>query len=107
LAFLIAVLATTVKAKDSDNSRVTPSISDLDLKVGESFVKARKRIIKQGWKPVWMHGSDNYEYSGTEKDLADRGFHEVDTCSIDAGVLCTMYLKPAASKSTISGFVFG
>jgi hypothetical protein len=91
LVFSISLLATSVKAQDSDNSRMTPSIGDLNLKVGEPFLKARTRIIKHGWKPIRMHESDHYEYSGTEKDLVDRGFREVDSCSIDAGVLCTMY----------------
>ena len=95
LAFSLALPATTVKAQGSDNSRMTPSINDLDLKTGESFLKARTRIIKHGWKPIRMHRSDNYEYSGTEKDLADRGFREVDSCSMDAGVLCTLYYSKA------------
>jgi hypothetical protein len=53
-----------------------------------SFVWATRPVTEA---PCLVHGSDNYEYSGTEKDLADRGFREVDTCSMDAGVLCTMY----------------
>jgi hypothetical protein len=95
LAFSLALPSTTLKAQDSDSSRMTPSISDLNLKVGESFLKARIRIIKHGWQPIRMHGSDSYEYSGTEKVLANRGFREVDTCSMDAGVLCTMYYSKA------------
>ena len=91
LAFSIALPAIAIKAQTTDNSRMRSSISDLDLKVGEFFVKARTWIIKHGWKPIRMHGNDDYEYSGTEKYLAARGFHEVDSCSTDAGVLCTMY----------------
>jgi hypothetical protein len=65
--------------------------SNLDLKVGEPFLRVRARIIKSGWKPTLVHSKDNYEYSGAEKRLAERGFLEIDTCSVDAGANCILY----------------
>lgn len=65
--------------------------TNLDLKVGEPFLRVRTRIVKSGWKPNPVHGKDNYEYSGAEKRLAERGFLEVDTCSVDAGANCILY----------------
>jgi hypothetical protein len=65
------------------------------LKAGEPFAKARARIIKLGWQPVRMHRNDRYEYSGTEKELAARGFIEVASCSVDAGSLCIFYYRKA------------
>ena len=38
-----------------------------------------------------MHSNDDYEYTGAEKELADRQFLEVDACSIDAGALCILH----------------
>jgi len=38
-----------------------------------------------------MHADDRYEYSGTEKRLADRHILEVDSCSTDRGSLCIFY----------------
>lgn len=43
-----------------------------------------------------MHKNDNYVYDGAEKRLAERGFLEVDSCSIDAGANCILYYKKAA-----------
>jgi hypothetical protein len=43
-----------------------------------------------------MHRNDNFEYSGTDRKLAERGFLEVDSCSTDAGSLCTLYYSKAS-----------
>jgi hypothetical protein len=88
---LLACSAIATGAPDSNNATNTLAIRDAPLKVGEPFIRARSRLIKSGWKPIRMHRNDGYEYSGTEKNLAERNILEVDGCSIDAGVLCIFY----------------
>jgi hypothetical protein len=99
VASLTVLLGSSAKvegASNSDNSRKTSGIEGLRLKVGESFLEARARIIRLGWKPIRMHSNDNYEYDGAEKRLAERSFLEVDSCSIDAGANCILYYSKAA-----------
>jgi hypothetical protein len=74
-----------------NESKSNPDHPRISLKAGEYFSSARLRLIKAGWKPLHMHQNDNYEYSGTEVELADHGFHEIDSCTTDAGSLCTFY----------------
>ena len=71
--------------------KMTSGSASPSLKVGEPFLIARARILRTGWHPTRMHSNDGYEYSGAEKELADRNFLEVDSCSIDAGALCVLY----------------
>ena len=83
-------------ANESDGARTASEVENASLRAGEPFTKARSRIFKLGWKPVRMHRNDNYQYDGAEKKLVDRGFLEVDSCSIDAGVLCIFYYSKAS-----------
>lgn len=98
IASLTVLLGSSAKVEGSSsgNSRQTSGIEGLRLKIGESFLEARTRIIKLGWKPIRMHSNDNYEYDGAEKRLAERGFLEVDSCSIDTGANCILYYSKAA-----------
>lgn len=80
----------------SASAKKTSKIEALQLIVGESFLRARARIVRFGWKPIRMHAHDNYEYTGAEKRLAERKFLEVDSCSIDAGANCILYYSKAA-----------
>jgi len=80
---------------DSDSSAKAHTMQEVPLKTGEPFLRARSRIIKLGWKPIRMHQNDGYEYSGTEKELAEKKIFEVDACSVDAGVLCSFYYRKA------------
>ncbi len=73
------------------NPKVTLGAESPSLKVGESFLIARARIVRSGWHPTRMRKPDDYEYVGAEKELADRKFLEVDSCSMDAGALCILY----------------
>jgi hypothetical protein len=102
---ILAVVALTIvsvaptfatNANGSDGATTGSKVENTGLKAGEAFTKARSRIVKLGWKPVRMHRNDNYEYDGAEKKLANRGFVEVDSCSIDAGVLCIFYYSKAS-----------
>jgi hypothetical protein len=96
LAISSAIPAFATDANDSDGVRTASKVENAGLKAGEPFTKARSRILKLGWAPVRMHRNDNYEYDGTEKELADRGVVEVDSCSLDAGVLCIFYYSKAS-----------
>ncbi len=100
-ASLTILLGSPAKGDDtsgSDKLRRMPDIGKgLELRVGESFLKARSRIISRGWKPMRMHKDDNYEYDGAEKRLVARSFLEVDSCSIDAGANCILYYGKGAS----------
>jgi hypothetical protein len=60
------------------------------LHKGALFVAVRAGLIKSGWKPVRMHSSE-YEYTGTERLLAERHIYEVEACSTDRGSLCIFY----------------
>jgi hypothetical protein len=96
----VAILMGVSMARAEDRS-MSKSIENADaaalgLKPGAPFLQARARLIKAGWKPIRVHGNDTYEYSGTEKLLADRGFLEVDSCSTDAGSLCILYYSKAS-----------
>jgi hypothetical protein len=83
-------------APASDSMAKTSAMQEVPLKVGEQFLRARSRIIKLGWKPTPMHQNDGYERSGTDRQLAERKVLEVDSCSVDAGVLCTFYYTKMA-----------
>jgi len=91
LLFASSPAASQILSMDSSaNSLVSQKVS---LKVGESFLKARSRIISGGWTPARMHDDDGYEFSGTEKELEAKQILEIDTCSVDAGVLCIFYYR--------------
>lgn len=79
----------------SDSSATALSMQEVPLRTGEPFLRARSRVIKLGWKPIRIHQNDGYEYSGTEKELAEKKILEVDACSVDAGVLCSFYYSKA------------
>ena len=76
---------------DNGQRRISLGVESPSLKIGEHFLSARSKILRSGWRPMRMHGNDEYEYSGTERILADRKFLEVDSCSTDAGSLCVLY----------------
>lgn len=88
-ASLLMSLSQSASAVRANEQSITSV--NLRLREGASFVSARARLIKSGWKPVRMHADGGYEYSGTEKRLADRHVYEVDSCSTDRGSLCIFY----------------
>jgi hypothetical protein len=90
LTFFQAAARTPGEA-DNNQPKITSGIASPSLKVGEPFLVARSRILRTGWQPTRMHRNDDYEYFGAEKELADRKFLEVDSCSMDAGALCILY----------------
>jgi hypothetical protein len=70
--------------------------SDVPVRIreGQSFVAARKVLLKDRWRPIPMHTEGGYQYEGVEKQLIKRGFNEVDSCSIDSS-RCIMFYKRA------------
>lgn len=98
VASLTGLLAPSMRAEGINGASTSkaPGTGRLRLTVGESFLEARARIARLGWKPIRMHANDNHEYDGAEKRLAEGGFLEVDSCSIDAGANCTLYYAKAA-----------
>lgn len=93
LAFSLIVPTFSTNAMGSNDANMASTTENLGLKVGETFTKARSRIVRLGWTPVRVHRDDGYELSGLEKVLAERNFVEVDSCSVDAGVLCIFYYR--------------
>lgn len=93
IALAGAVLLVSLSAPDGQAraDKQSPSVMNLRLQEGASFVHVRARLIKSGWKPVRTHVGDRYEYDGTERRLADRNFFEVDSCSTDRGSMCIFY----------------
>lgn len=89
----LLISSATAGKNQLDDSGKTSDIEQIKLKVGEPFLAARAKILKFGWKPVRMHKSDNYKYSGAEVRLVERKFLEVDTCSTDAGSNCILYYR--------------
>lgn len=83
--------ARTQEEADNSQPKMTSDIDSPTLKVGELFLFARARILRAGWHPIRMHNDDDYEYFGAEKELADRKFLEVGSCSMDAGALCILF----------------
>ena len=66
------------------------------IAVDEPLVSAGSKLIKQRWKPTRIHTSDNYEYSGVERELAAHNFLELDTCSFDSSRCILFYSKKGA-----------
>ena len=100
VASFTVLFATSIDVEGA-NGRNKPSkassCSSLKITTGESFLAARARIIREGWTPIRVHNNDNYEYDGAEKRLIERGFLEVDSCSIDAGANCILYYSKKSS----------
>ncbi|PCM47365.1 hypothetical protein CP335_22565 [Pseudomonas fluorescens] len=63
------------------------------IAIGERLVAARAKLVKQGWKPMSMHATDGYEYSGVERELAAHKLFELDTCSFDSSRCILYYSK--------------
>jgi hypothetical protein len=95
LALVLAAATSVAGASGSDFPIKRSSTAILSLKTGEPFLAVRARILRHGWMPVRMHKNDSYEYDGAEKRLAERGFLEVDSCSLDAGANCVLYYQNA------------
>lgn len=91
MSILFHMPAKAESERSNSQAKTTPNFESPSLKVGESFLSARAKILRSGWHPIPMHANENYEYWGTERVLSDQKFLEVDFCSIDAGSLCVLY----------------
>ncbi|WMN15299.1 MULTISPECIES: hypothetical protein [Pseudomonas] len=63
---------------------------------GESLLTARAKLLEHDWKPTRIHASDDYEYSGVERELAMHHLFEVDTCSFDSSRCILFYSRKGA-----------
>lgn len=96
LIFLLLAMVLSFMTQASGQSEISnldPKIAGLHLVAAESFLVARERILKAGWKTDKMHYEDNYEYSGTETEALELGIAEIYSCTVDAGSLCTFYYR--------------
>ncbi|MFZ6647740.1 hypothetical protein ACO0LO_18600 [Undibacterium sp. TJN25] len=69
------------------------------------FTQARKQILAHGWTPINMARRDpEISYDSHEKRIVALGWRELESCSLDAGVLCLFYYekkKQCMSVTTI------
>jgi hypothetical protein len=93
---ILQASAKTPESPDNNQPTMTLDTGSPLLQVEDSFLVARSRILRSGWQPVRMHGKDDYDFFGTEKELTDRDFMEFASCSMDAGALCTFYYRKEA-----------
>ena len=89
---LIAALCIVTVMATGAAVPVYGSPAAVNLRKGELFLKARPRVIAQGWKPVRMHVSDQWEYTGLDRAFFDRKVYELDSCTVDIS-LCIFYYR--------------
>lgn len=70
--------------------------ASLPIKKGEPFVHARKALLRHKWKPVPRHLHDGYEYGGLDRLLKERGFKEMESCTVDTSQ-CIFYYRKAGA----------
>ncbi len=72
-ALAAALSQASAESNEKANSPLIKAASGFQsplLKVGEPFLVARSRLLRSGWRP--MRIPREYEYIGTEKELAER-----------------------------------
>ncbi|XSS60538.1 hypothetical protein ACP9OK_16760 [Pseudomonas sp. B11] len=78
----------------ADNSQAVNNKHGVaNIAVGESLIKTRAKLIRQGWQPIRMHAADSHGYSGVERELAAHKFFEVDACSFDSSRCILFYSR--------------
>lgn len=63
------------------------------LRAGESFIKARKQLYATGWRADPRAHLSSGEYMGLERQLVERGYTEVDSCSEGLSFCIFQYTK--------------
>jgi hypothetical protein len=63
------------------------------LKAGEPFINARKQIYAAGWRADPLAHLSTGEYMGLERQLMERGYTEVDSCSEGLSFCIFQYTK--------------
>ena len=59
----------------------------------KSFERTRRMLIDENWQPVNIHKTDGYEYTGSERRLLKKGYHEVESCAMDKPYCIFNYAK--------------
>lgn len=73
IAGLSFIFTVAEGASGNSNQHNTSNASRLQLKVGESFLAARAKVVRHGWTPFRMHSNDMYEYDGAENGWRNAG----------------------------------
>lgn len=71
----------------------------------KSLVAYRNSLLHNGWKPFdfGQKNPDVFPVTGGEVELIKAGVNEVDSCSMDAGVLCNLwYVKDGQCIRVVS-----
>lgn len=63
------------------------------IKKGEVFYKARPALLQQGWRPVEVYTSDEFDLIGEGIRFYRHGFKEVENCSQGRGYCSFHYRK--------------
>lgn len=66
------------------------------LQIGESFIKARARLIAEGWRADPRSHLSSGDYMGLERLLVQSGYMEVDYCSVGKSFCVFQYVKGEA-----------
>lgn len=67
-----------------------------ELQAGESFVKARTRLVAAGWQADSRAHLSSGEYIGLDRLLVQGGYSEVDYCSVGKSLCVFQYIKGEA-----------
>lgn len=67
-----------------------------ELQAGESFVKARARLLAAGWRADSRSHLSSGEYMGLDRLLVQNGYSEVDYCSVGKSLCVLQYTKREA-----------
>ncbi len=83
VGIVVAILAATSLAQ----------AAPAGLKAGESFTKARRQLYAAGWRPDPLAHLSSGEYMGLERQLVEKGYAEVDSCSEGLSFCILQYTK--------------
>jgi hypothetical protein len=100
-----AILADAVGMEGLSNERATIAVvvllslfpiaqsKPIALKVGEPFTAARMKLYADGWRADRFAHSANGDYMGLERQLMQRGYSEVEVCSLGLSFCILQYTK--------------
>lgn len=63
------------------------------IRAGDNFVRARGALLRAQWRPLRRHVNDGYEYGGLDRLLNERGFKELESCTVDTSQCIFYYRK--------------
>lgn len=69
------------------------SSAPLKLSKGDAFQRARAEVVKAGWQPDPLMVRLTPDVAGVEHELINKGYLEVDYCSIDTSNCILQYRR--------------